>query len=107
MATQLNFSELKQNVSMENLLRHYGLLEGTKQVKEDELVGLCPIHEETQGSFHVSTSKNAWNLLKEGPRKTQSSNARVLPRHRALPPRPSWPGFFCLGDSSSPWSPQD
>ena len=66
MATQVNFSELKQNVSMEDLLGHYGLLEGMKQVKEDELVGLCPLHEETRGSFHVSTSKNAWRSWKRG-----------------------------------------
>ena len=63
MATQVNFSELKQNVSMENLLGHYGLLDGMKRVKEDELVGLCPFHEETRGSFHVSTSENAWNCF--------------------------------------------
>jgi len=63
MTTQVNFTELKQNVSMENLLGHYGLLDGMKRVKEDELVGLCPFHEETRGSFHVSTSKNAWNCF--------------------------------------------
>ena len=63
MATQMNFSELKQRVSMEDLLGHYGLLDGMRRVKEDELVGLCPLHEETRGSFHVSTSKNAWNCF--------------------------------------------
>jgi len=63
MTTQVNFSELKQRVSMENLLGHYGLLDGMKRVKQYELVGLCPLHEETRGSFHVSTSKDVWNCF--------------------------------------------
>jgi len=57
MQKQANFGELKQSVSMEMLLGHYGLLDGLKRVKEDELVGLCPFHEETKGSFHVSLSR--------------------------------------------------
>ena len=32
MQRQVNFSEVKQNVSMENLLEHYGLLDGMKRV---------------------------------------------------------------------------
>ena len=43
MTTQVNFSELKQNVAMEHILGHYGLLDGMKRVKENELVGLCPL----------------------------------------------------------------
>ena len=31
MTTQVNFSELKQNVSMESLLGHYGLLNGMRR----------------------------------------------------------------------------
>ena len=42
MQRQVNFSELKQNVSIEDVLEHYGLLEGLRRVKDDELVGLCP-----------------------------------------------------------------
>ena len=37
---------------------HYGLLDQLKQ-RKDELVGLCPFHEETKGSFHASLTKNA------------------------------------------------
>ena len=63
MQKQANFGELKQSVSMEMLLGHYGLLDGLKRAKEDELYGLCPFHEETKGSFHVSLSMNAWNCF--------------------------------------------
>ena len=63
MTTWVNFNELKQKVSMEDVLGHYGLLDGLKRQKDDELVGLCPFHEETKGSFHVSLSKNAFNCF--------------------------------------------
>ena len=43
MTTWVSFAKLKQNVSMEEVLEHYGLLEGLKRVKDDELVGLCPL----------------------------------------------------------------
>ena len=36
MATQVNFSELKQHVFKENLLGHYGFLDRMRQVREDE-----------------------------------------------------------------------
>ena len=61
--TWVDFNALKQNVSMENILGHYGLLDGLRRVKEDELVGLCPFHEETRGSLHVSVSKNAFQCF--------------------------------------------
>ncbi len=63
MQEQANFAKLKESVSMEMLLGHYGLLDGLKRVKEDELVGFCPFHDETKGSFHISLSKNAWHCF--------------------------------------------
>ena len=64
MTTWIDFGELKQQVTMVDLLQHYGLLDGLKpQRGGEELVGLCPFHSETRGSFHVSTTKQAWNCF--------------------------------------------
>ena len=62
MAEWVSFQELKQRVSIEDILRHYGLLENLKQ-RKDELVGLCPFHKETKGSFHASLAKNAFQCF--------------------------------------------
>ena len=60
----VSFQELKERVSMRDVLSHYGIVDGLRSEKGgDELVGLCPFHRETRGSFHVSTSKNAWNCF--------------------------------------------
>lgn len=60
----VSFQELKEKVSMADILGHYGLLDSLKQQKGgDELVGLCPFHQERRGSFHVSISKNAWQCF--------------------------------------------
>lgn len=62
MTQWVSFHELKQQVSMEDILRHYGMMEGLRQ-KGDELIGLCPFHEESKGSFYASTSKNAFHCF--------------------------------------------
>ena len=64
MAEWVSFAELRGRVSMENILGHYGLIGNLKPQKGgDELVGLCPFHGETKGSFHTSLSKNAWQCF--------------------------------------------
>jgi DNA primase len=64
MAEWVSYGELKQRVSMEEILQHYGLLGGLKPQKGgDELVGLCPFHQEKRRSFHVSVLKNAWQCF--------------------------------------------
>lgn len=64
MALWVDFAELKQRVTIVDLLQHYGLLEGLKPQKGgEELVGLCPFHEETRGSFHVWTTKNGYHCF--------------------------------------------
>lgn len=62
MTTWVSFSELKQQVSIEDILRHYGLIDGLRR-KEDELIGLCPFHQESKGSFHASIAKNAFQCF--------------------------------------------
>ncbi len=57
MAHWVSFRELREQVSMEDILRHYGLMEKFRRSK-DEVIGLCPFHEETTGSFHASLTKN-------------------------------------------------
>ena len=41
----MDLKEIKEKVSMEDILDHYGLLKNLKG-KEDELVGFCPVHDE-------------------------------------------------------------
>ena len=66
MAEWISFAEVKQKVSIQQVLEHYGLVEGLRRQKnEDELVGLCPFHEESKGSFHVSLSKNAFQCFRQ------------------------------------------
>jgi len=64
----VDFKEIKENVSMEEILDHYGLLEGLKR-RKDELIGFCPIHDEkhyNKNSFCVSTVKNNWHCFSCG-----------------------------------------
>ena len=63
MKTQwVSFADLKRQVSIEDVLVHYGLRDGLRQ-RRDELVGLCPFHKETRGSFSASTTKNAFQCF--------------------------------------------
>ena len=64
----VDFKEIKEKVSMEDILDHYGLLKGLKR-KKDELVGFCPIHDEkhyNKNAFSVNTSKNNWHCFSCG-----------------------------------------
>jgi DNA primase len=58
----VSFDEVKSKVSMRDILIHYGLLEGLKQ-KGDELIGRCPFHQETKGSFRANVVKNAFHCF--------------------------------------------
>ena len=59
MAEWVDFNELKQRVSITDVLNHYGLLDSlTPRKGGEELVGLCPFHEERRKSFGANTVKN-------------------------------------------------
>ena len=62
MANWVSFQDLRHRVSLEDILRHYGLMEKFRRSK-DELIGLCPFHEETTGSFHASITKNVFHCF--------------------------------------------
>ena len=56
----VDFKEIKQAVSITEILEHYDLLE-TFTEKGDGLVGACPIHEGTSPTqFRVTPGKNIW-----------------------------------------------
>ncbi len=64
MAEWVSFDEVKQQVSIPDILQHYGLVESLRPQKGgDELVGVCPFHGESRGSLHVSLSKNAFQCF--------------------------------------------
>ena len=61
----VDFKAVKAAVKMEEVLRHYNLLDGFKR-SGDSLSGPCPIHKGTNPTqFRVSTSKNLWNCFGE------------------------------------------
>src|SRR4051812_19679509 len=60
-----DFKAVKAAVKMEEVLRHYNLLDGFKRTGEN-LSGPCPIHKGTNPTqFRVSTTKNIWNCFSE------------------------------------------
>ena len=61
----IDFKEIKEKVRIEDILKHYDLLEGLKR-RNDELVGFCPIHDKNQynkDSFCANTKKNNWHCF--------------------------------------------
>src|SRR3954462_782212 len=61
----VDFKAVKAAVKMEEVLRHYNLLDGFKRSGEN-LSGPCPIHKGTNPTqFRVSVSKNVWNCFSE------------------------------------------
>lgn len=59
----VDFRALRAQVSMEQLLAHYGLLEQMKR-RGENLLGVCPIHKgENPTSFRVSLAKNVYHCF--------------------------------------------
>lgn len=60
----VSFRAIKDRVSIQAILDHYGLLEGLTPRGTDTLAGPCPVHGGTHSSqFRVSLSKNCWNCF--------------------------------------------
>lgn len=61
---QIDFKELKSRVTMEMVLRHYGIFDNLKS-RGDNLVGTCPIHGSgsNPNQFSVNPAKNVWNCF--------------------------------------------
>ncbi|MBA4406576.1 hypothetical protein C0389_04820 [bacterium] len=57
----VNFKDVKDQLSFEAVIEHYGLV--LKQFKGNELVGLCPFHEEKEPSFKINTEKKVFNCF--------------------------------------------
>ena len=59
----VDFKTVKERVTIEELLNHYGLLDSLKR-NGDTLTGQCPIHKGgSKTTFKVSLSKNIWNCF--------------------------------------------
>jgi DNA primase len=59
----VNYRELKEAVSIEQVLEHYGLLSGLRR-RGDNLEGACPIHGgHSPRQFRVSLGKNAYHCF--------------------------------------------
>ncbi len=52
---------IKRQVKLEDLCREYGI--ELKAMGPDNLMGLCPFHDDHTPSFGVTPSKNLWNCL--------------------------------------------
>lgn len=67
MATRwIDFSALKRQVSIEDVLTRYGLLKGLQEKKPGRLVGPCPIHGGKNGtSFNVDRDKNVFHCFSQ------------------------------------------
>ncbi len=66
MATKwIDFSVLKREVPIRDVLSRYGFLEGLSEKKAGKLSGPCPIHGggPNSNSFHVDLRKNVWNCF--------------------------------------------
>jgi len=64
-AEWVNFKDIKEKVSIEDLLSHYNLIEDLRR-KGKELIGYCPIHDKNhynKNSFSVNTEKNIWHCF--------------------------------------------
>lgn len=57
----VDFKHIKQSVTFEQVIAHYGL--ELKPAKGDELLGLCPFHEDTKPSFRVNTKKRVFHCF--------------------------------------------
>ena len=61
----VDFRAVREAVTMEDVLSHYGLLDKMKR-SGDSLSGCCPIHKGSNPTqFRVSLSKNLWNCFSE------------------------------------------
>ena len=59
----VDFRAVKREVSMVQVLEHYGLMSQMHQ-NGDSITGTCPIHEgKNKTAFRVSVSKNCWNCF--------------------------------------------
>jgi len=59
----VDYKEIKAKVSMEMVLKHYGLMESLK-ASGSSLVGCCPIHQGSNArQFSVNTKKNIFNCF--------------------------------------------
>ncbi len=57
----VDFKEIKAGVSFNQVLDHYGI--ELKPAKGNELLGLCPFHEDTKPSFRVNTEKGVFHCF--------------------------------------------
>jgi DNA primase len=64
-STFIDFRAVKREVTMVQVLEHYGLMSRMKQ-NGDSITGSCPIHEGNGNTaFRVSISKNCWNCFSQ------------------------------------------
>jgi DNA primase len=62
----IDFTELKRQVRIRDVLERYGLLDALREKKPGKLVGACPIHGGKNGtSFNVDVEKNAFHCFSQ------------------------------------------
>jgi DNA primase len=58
----VSFDAVKAQVSIEDVLRRYGLFDALKQ-QGAQRVGRCPFHTDSQASFKVTLERNIWHCF--------------------------------------------
>ncbi len=62
----IDFTELKRQVRIRDVLERYGLFDALREKKAGKLVGACPIHGGKNGtSFNVDIEKNAFHCFSQ------------------------------------------
>lgn len=66
MAKFIDFKAIKEAVTVEQVLDHYGILANMRETNPDSLTGCCPFHNgQISTHFRVSRSKRCWNCFCE------------------------------------------
>lgn len=79
MATRwIDFRALKEQISIRDVLEHYGVLSTLQEKKPGRLVGPCPVHGGTNSnSFNVDVERGLWNCFSDC-KSTGKSGGNVL-----------------------------
>ena len=109
----VNFATIKQQVNIERILDHYGLLDGMRRMANDRLRGHCPFHEDTEPSFITTPTQRGFHCFGCGVKgnvitfvKLREQIATGEPQQDDLEAARLIQSWFCITPSEPIQSPQ-